>query len=146
MDALTFRSACDADREFAYSVKVAAFRVYAEQVWGWDAAEQRRLHERRFDAQDCRIVRLGDADVGFMALEHEHDCLRLNQLFLLPEHQGRGVGRSCMLGLLDEARRRGVPVRLRVLRVNPRALAFYERIGFRHVGATETHHLLESPT
>jgi RimJ/RimL family protein N-acetyltransferase len=39
----------------------------------------------------------------------------------------------------------GVPVRLRVLKVNPRALAFFERLGFARAGETETHVLLERP-
>jgi RimJ/RimL family protein N-acetyltransferase len=36
-----------------------------------------------------------------------------------------------------------LPVRLRVLKVNPRALAFYRRLGFTCTGETETHDLME---
>ena len=66
------------------------------------------------------------------------------QLFLLPEHQGRQIGRRCMLLIMEEARQLGLPVRLRVMKVNPRALAFYERLGFTCTGETDTHDLMES--
>lgn len=44
---------------------------------------------------------------------------------------------------LAEARQLGLPVRLRVMKVNPRALAFYEGLEFMRVGETETHDLME---
>lgn len=44
---------------------------------------------------------------------------------------------------MDEARRLGLPVRLQVLKINPRALSFYERSGFVRTGETDTHILME---
>ena len=70
--------------------------------------------------------------------------LRLLQLFVLPEHQGRGIGSEVLATVLDEARRAGLPVALQVLKSNPRAKAFYERHGFAVAGETETHHTLET--
>jgi len=37
----------------------------------------------------------------------------------------------------------GLPVRLRVMRANPRALAFYQRLGFMRISETATHYLAE---
>lgn len=48
MDGLAIRKADAADVDFAFAVKEAAFREYAEQVWGWDEVDQRELHEVRF--------------------------------------------------------------------------------------------------
>jgi ribosomal protein S18 acetylase RimI-like enzyme len=143
MNDLTLRKASPNDSEFAYCVRRDAFRGYVEQVEGWDEDQQRRLHERRFGAQDFRVISLADTDVGIMAVVVAPDCLKVNQLFLLPEHQGEGIGRSCMLLLMEEARQRGVPVCLRVMKVNRRALAFYQRLGFMRTGETDTHHLME---
>ncbi len=143
MNGLTLRKASPGDREFAYRVRRAAFREYVEKVSGWDEDAQRRLHEQRFASQDFRIVNLAGTDIGIMAVDVMSDCLKVNQLFLLPGHQGAGLGRECMARIMDEARRRGLPVRLRVLKVNPRALAFYRRLGFIRTGETATHDLLE---
>ena len=48
-----------------------------------------------------------------------------------------------MLLILEEGRRLGLPVRLRVLKVNPGAPSFFERLGFMRTGETDTHDLME---
>jgi RimJ/RimL family protein N-acetyltransferase len=48
-----------------------------------------------------------------------------------------------MIRILQRARSLGIPVRLQCMRVNPRALAFYDRLGFRVIGEDETHLLLQ---
>ena len=143
MNSLELRRASASDSEFAYSVKKAAFKEYVDKVWGWDEDEQWRLHEERFKSQDFRVISVAGTDVGIMALVMEADCLKLNQLFLLPEHQGKGTGRACMLRIMEEACALSVPARLRVMKVNQRALRFYRSLGFECIGETDTHHLLE---
>ncbi len=137
------RAATEQERQLTYQVKKAAFREYVEKVFGWDEAEQVRLHNRRFSRDVFKIISVADVDVGFMVSSIEHDCIHLKQLFLLPEHQGRGVGQICMAQVLAAAQSLNLPVRLRVLKVNPRALAFYERLGFVQTSETDTHHFLE---
>jgi GNAT superfamily N-acetyltransferase len=144
MDDLTLRKATPSDSEFAYFTKRTAFREYVEKVWGWDEDEQRELHEQRYRAQDFRIINLAGTEVGILAFVVAGDCVRLHQLFLLPEHQGKGIGRKCMFLIMEEARQLGLPIRIRVLKVNPRALAFYKRLGFVCTGETHTHVLMES--
>lgn len=48
-----------------------------------------------------------------------------------------------MMLIMEEARGLGLPVRLQVLKVNTRARALYERLGFRCTGHTGTHDLME---
>ncbi|MFC1735855.1 GNAT family N-acetyltransferase [Candidatus Hydrogenedentota bacterium] len=143
MDNLTLRKAASSDSEFAYFAKKVAFREYAEKVWGWEEDEQRQLHEQRFETQDFRIINLVGTDIGIIALVVESDCVKVNQLFLLPEHQGKGIGRRCMFIIMEEARHLGLPVRLQVMKVNPRAKAFFEQLGFMLIGETVTHDLIE---
>jgi len=142
MDGLTIRKAGPSDSEFAYYAKNAAFREYIEKVWGWDEDEQRQLHEQRFRAQDFRVINLSGTDIGIMAVVVTPDCVKVNQLFLLPKHQGRGIGRECMYVIMEESRLLGLPLRLRVLKVNPRAHAFFQRLGFVRTGETDTHVLM----
>jgi ribosomal protein S18 acetylase RimI-like enzyme len=143
MDDLRLRKATANDREFAYRTKKAAFRKYVEQVWGWDEEEQRQLHKKRFSLQDFQVIQLSGIDVGILAVVREPDCVKLNQLFLLPEHQGKGIGRECMLLIMEETCGLGLPVRLRVLKVNLRALAFFQGLGFLRTGETDTHYMME---
>ena len=48
--------------------------------------------------------------------------------------------------LIQEATQLQVPLRLQVINGNDRALSFYKRYGFQHVGKTETHIQLERPS
>ncbi|MBN1663968.1 MAG: GNAT family N-acetyltransferase [Deltaproteobacteria bacterium] len=143
MNNLSIRSASRNDSEFAYSVKKASFKEYIEKASGWDENEQRRLHEQRFATQDFRVITVDSADIGIIAVVVAPECVKLNQLFLLPEYRGRGIGNRCMLIIMEEAQQLHLPLRLRVLRVNPRALAFYERLGFIRSGEIDTHNLME---
>lgn len=140
---LMLRKASPSDSTFAFYVKKAAFKAYVENVWDWDDDKQRQLHEQRFGTQDFGIIELAGIDIGITAVVVTTDCVNVNQLFLLPEYQDKGIGRRCMLFIMKEARKLGLPVRLRVMKVNPRALAFYERLGFMYTGETDTHNLLE---
>jgi len=146
MDNLTLRDAGPEDSEFAYRVKKAAFKESVEKVWGWNEEEQRQLHKKRFEAQDFRIINLGGIDVGILAMAISPDCIKVNQLFLLPEHQSKGIGRSCMQLIIDKALEMDLPIRLQVLKVNPRAQTFFLRLGFLTIGETNTHILLERPS
>lgn len=103
MRALTLRKASSDDSEFAYRVRRAAFREYVEKVEGWDEGEQRQLHERRFGAQEFRVINVAGTDVGVMAVVVAPDCMKVNQLFLLSEFQGKDIGRRCMLPIMGEA-------------------------------------------
>lgn len=114
-----------------------------EQVNEWDEAKQRNAHARRFENQDFRIISYDNVDVGVVALEATHRCMKLNQMLLLPDFQGRGLGRASMKLIQQEAQALCLAIRLKVLRVNPRARSFYESLGFRRNGVTDTHDLLE---
>ncbi len=139
MEELSFRKAHTSDSEFVFTVKKAAFREYVEQVWGWDDNYQRELHNRRFAAQDVCIIQFRGTDVGFLSTSSTPDTLKVNQLFILPEYQGRGIGSACMMGIVDDARLEGKSVALQVLKVNTRGTAFYQRLGFLIVDESSTH-------
>ncbi len=142
-DNLTIRMAGEDDKEFAYQAKRAAFREYVEQVWGWDEGKQRKLHDQRFGAQDFCVISLDGEDVGIMSVDLKPDSVFVNQLYILPERQEQGIGGRCMSVVVEEGENLNLPVRLRVLKVNHRAEAFYERLGFTITDETDTHFLMQ---
>ena len=143
VEELNIRKAQASDSEFVFTVKKAAFREYVEQVWGWDDNYQRELHDRRFASQDLRIIQFCGTDVGFLATSRSRATLKVDQLYILPEYQGRGIGSACMARVLDDANFRQKPVVLQVLKVNIRGIVFYQRLGFIIVGETTTHLLMK---
>jgi ribosomal protein S18 acetylase RimI-like enzyme len=48
-----------------------------------------------------------------------------------------------MKRIIQEADNIGLPIRLQVLKVNTRAMAFYQRLGFKTTGESDTHFLME---
>jgi ribosomal protein S18 acetylase RimI-like enzyme len=64
-------------------------------------------------------------------------------MFILPEYQSRGIVAACMMRIIEDAAVSGLPVRLQVLKVNKRAVVFYQRLGFRSIGESGTHVIME---
>ena len=143
MQNLQLRPATISDSEFAYQTKKAAFREYAEKVWGWDEDEQRKLHQRRFAVHDFRVIQIAGTDIGIMAMERQQNCISLHQLFILPEYQRKGIGEAVMKLIINEAAEAKMAIRLQVLKVNNRAFKFYERLGFKRTGESDTHILMK---
>jgi GNAT superfamily N-acetyltransferase len=107
MDKIELRTAMPEDGELTFGIRKAAFRPYLEKHQPWDEDEQRLIHEKRFNTQDFRILRLAGKDVGFLSMSHDSREVKLHHFFILPEHQSKGAGQKCMLLLMEEARQKG---------------------------------------
>lgn len=143
MEEVSLRKADANDSEFVFAVKKAAYREYVEQVWGWDDNYQRERHNREFASDDFRIVQFRGTDVGFFIISSTSDTLKVNQIFILPEYQGRGIGSACMTRIIDDANLEQRSVVLQVLKVNTRGIALYQRLGFTIVGEDSIYFQME---
>jgi ribosomal protein S18 acetylase RimI-like enzyme len=113
-------------------------------TWGrWDEAWQRLHFAAHFRPERVTILEVEHRPVGMLEVDDRAEERYVANLKLLPAVQGRGLGTAVLLEVLAAARRRGVPVRLQVLRVNGRARRWYERLGFAVTGETATHVRLE---
>jgi ribosomal protein S18 acetylase RimI-like enzyme len=130
---LLVRPAVRGDREFLFAVRRAALRTYVEETSGWVDAEQRAIADREFGELPYAVVEEGGRPVGYVCVIQEGEYDFLEEIALLPEAQGRGIGTRLVRDVLRAARRRGVPVRLSVFASNP-AQALYARLGFHVVG------------
>jgi GNAT superfamily N-acetyltransferase len=141
---LVLRPASEPDFLFTYGVKKAAFRAYVEPFWGWDEAEQIAFHRQRWNAGRPEIVQWNGRDIGTIEIRRNEQELVLNEFYLLPDFQRRGIGTRLLAGVCEESDRKGLPVALKVLKNNP-AKALYDRSGFVVTGETRTHHLMTRP-
>lgn len=146
MAEVDLRAATAADLELTYDITEAAMRGAVEQTWGrWDEVEQRLKHRTNFDPNTTRIVVVDGADAGLLTVEDQPDHVWLVKLYLRPGHQGRGIGSALLRGVLQRADGLGLPVRLRVLRVNLRAQALYARHGFVVMAQTAERCVMQRP-
>ena len=144
MNELSRRGAAESDRDFLYELIKQALGPSIVATYGpWDDDWQRDNFAKTTRASAHEIIELDGVPVGCLLVERQSDSIGLKRILLLPEYQGRGLGRGLVSQLLAQARESGLPVRLRVFRVNHRARQFYEGLGFLEVGETETHHLME---
>jgi len=69
------------------------------------------------------------ASVGLQP--QEHGVCELRKMYLMPEHRGRGIGKTLLYHVIQRARERGfVEIRLETAAVLKEAVAMYERVGF----------------
>jgi GNAT superfamily N-acetyltransferase len=127
---VSLRKATSSDTEFAYRALELTMREYAEGTWGdWSEAQYRQRTASDAIAGRSLVIERDGQPVGLLKLNRMKSHLEIDQLFILPAYQRQGIGGGLLAGVLSTARELGLPVRIRVLRVNP-ARALYERLGF----------------
>ena len=89
-----------------------------EKVLGWMKSKITR------DISRYTAVYLADRVCGFYCLREDGE---LDDLYVLPEFQGQGVGSRILKTCIETSRN---PLYLYVFSRNTRAIAFYERFGF----------------
>jgi 2-phosphosulfolactate phosphatase len=138
------RPARGSDRPFLFDVRQSTMREYVIAAVGrWDEATQRRHFGS--DLARTAVVSVDGRDGGMVETRVEADGFYLANVQLSPPLQGRGVGRSIVELLIAVAHRRGLPLRLRVLKVNVRAQQFYERLGMQVTGELPRHWTMALP-
>jgi ribosomal protein S18 acetylase RimI-like enzyme len=138
----SLRPVSDADADWLWALKQATMQAYVEQTWGrWDETEQAERFRQSFLPEHVQIIVVEGREMGLLHVERSPEEIFLVNLQIAPEFQRRGLGTEVMHALMAEARNRGVPLRLQVLKVNP-ARRLYERLGFTVTGETATHWLM----
>jgi len=103
---------------------------------GIDPSDEER-RTRVLVRYDCAEILLHHGrPVGLLKVAREGTDWELIQIQLLPELQGKGLGKQLLRSLALEAQHRGASVRLSVLKGSP-ARRLYEKFGFAVVKETE---------
>jgi GNAT superfamily N-acetyltransferase len=144
MPAPHFRDATAEDLALTYEITKDAMRVYVEATWGaWEESEQSTKHRENFTPSTHQIILVEDRAAGLLATEDLPGYVWLVKVYLLAAYRGKGIGSQVLAGVIAHADSVGKPVRLRVLRVNTRARALYERLGFQVVEQTHERFFME---
>src|SRR5262249_52825281 len=141
---VTTRPATRADHDFLRTLHHACYRRLVEPIWGWDEADQDRRFARAFDVAGRVIVELAGEPIGTLRTSRGGQWLFDDDIGEGAEHQGRGIGSRLLRGVLAEADRKRLAVRLQVLVTNP-ARRLYQRLGFTVERETASHALMVRP-
>jgi ribosomal protein S18 acetylase RimI-like enzyme len=138
-DPLLIRPATADDEAFARECHHRALHdVVTRQFGPWNDALQDGFFDGWWRQGRAQIVEVDGVASGYIDVLDRDDHVVVNELVLLPEVHGRGIGTE----LLTDVFALGKPVRLLVLHENHRARALYERLGFVAVDRDSTHDLM----
>lgn len=137
----SLRQATAADYDFLYGLLTATMKEYIEATWGWDEEFQRQRFADHFNPAKSNIVIARGRDVGQLSVIQKDDEIFLSGIFILPAYQGQGLGTTIINDVVAQAREKGLPVGLRVLRSNP-ARQLYKRLGFKIVEENDVHFIM----
>lgn len=140
-----FAAATEAHFETLLAIRMRAMRPSLERAGRYDPDRARQRFRAAFSPATTRRILLEDDSLaGCVALSPQGDHLELDQFYLEPATQGRGLGSAVLRALLAEADAMGLPVRCTVLRGSD-ANRLYPRFGFRFTGEAEHDLFYERP-
>lgn len=133
---LTFANTTHADAETLVNMRIDAMRESLERVGRFDPQRARDRFLSSFDPAFCRFIIADGVSVGLVVVKPADDCVVLENLYILPEHQGKGIGSAVLDSVFADADSRSVPVKVGALRGSD-ANRFYQRHGFQKVDEEE---------
>ena len=98
---------------------------------------QEQFKEAKFD-----IIVKEQKPIGRLYLDNRKDEVRIIDITIMPEYRGKGIGGELMKGILEDAQKQQLPVRIHVEQNNP-AMHLYNRLGFKKTGDTGVYFLME---
>jgi ribosomal protein S18 acetylase RimI-like enzyme len=99
------------------------------QITGWGNTADDVQRMLSYEPGGCFIANLDGEDVGIVGSISYGDVGYLGNLIVRPEHRGKGIGAALMNEAMGHLREKGVlSIRLDAV---PKAIALYERLGFR---------------
>jgi len=132
----------ESHREFSYQVKKAAMGGYITRIWGWDEIFQKKLHAGDWQQKRPQIILYDNKPIGTIRIVNNKECLEIEQFYILPEYQNKGIGSHLLKDILDKADKAQLLTKLAVMKINP-AKALYERHGFETTSSNEYQYLME---
>jgi ribosomal protein S18 acetylase RimI-like enzyme len=139
-------AAAQDDQQWLEQLRRSVYRDLFFATWGqWDEARHLRHCSECWDRGSIFRVEVDGARVGMIQLFEHADAIEVGEIQIAPRYQGRGIGSLLLRDTVRKAQARGKKVSLATGLKNHRAFSLYRRLGFDHVGQTETHNLFEFP-
>ena len=126
---LEYRLATEQDYDFAFNLKKSAEYGPINAIFGWDEALQQQMHGQEWAAGKPMLICTDGIAVGSYKIEINADYIHFCRFFLLPEHQGQGIGSKVLKQLITLAKEQQLPCKLSYLQGN-RVGELYARFGF----------------
>lgn len=98
--------------------------------FGFEEGDAREYNDRILHVDDHFIIEAGGHSVGKMRIAHTNGEAWIYGFAILPEYQGKGIGRKALTNVVLEEHQKGYPIFLEVEAKNANALRLYQSCGF----------------
>ncbi len=146
MHEVTIRPAAQSDFDFLFHLVCITMKDYVAATIGWDEVKEKEIFTRYFDSSSYQIsvIVLDGSDIGYLKTDCTDKEIFLANVHVHPAYQNQGIGSRIIKSLLVDAARQGVPVSLKVLKVNQAAQRLYKRFGFSIEEEAEDYYLMRA--
>jgi GNAT superfamily N-acetyltransferase len=129
------RPALPADADALTRIAISAKRHwnYPErwmEIW----TPQLTFTPEYFQANESWVAEVDNSPVAFYTIQEKDGSAWLENMWVLPEYIGKGIGKELFLHAVSRSRLMGHLVIK--LEADPNALGFYEKMGMRKIGET----------
>jgi ribosomal protein S18 acetylase RimI-like enzyme len=132
------------DYEFGFNIKRKVFKEYVEKTWGkWNEEEQLISYKNSFKLENNYIIVIENKKIGWLNYEELDSIIKINQIFIIPEYQNKGIGTNIINEIIEKGRQNKKTITLRVLKVNEKALKLYKKMSFIVNEENDTHYYLK---
>lgn len=133
---LSFSPTTQTDAEALVDIRIAAMRESLVRIGRFDPQRARERFLAAFEPALCRFIEADGVRAGFVLVRPLENHWLLDHLYLLPEHQGKGIGARVLREIFAHADQQCVTVRVGALRGSD-SNRFYLRHGFAQVDESE---------
>lgn len=130
---LSIRRASPADADVLTHIAISAKRHWGyPERWIEIWKPQLTFSPQYVEGNESWVAVMGETPLAFYTLQERQGNAWLENLWVLPEWMGQGIGKRLFLHALELARQRGYA--LLQLEADPNAMGFYEKMGMYKVG------------
>lgn len=112
---IELRAATPEDFDMALKLYLVTMKPITAELMTWDEAKQSTSLAAQRNVEEVQIIVSDDRSVGWMQAAETPSQIFLQQLFVSPEYQRRGIGSEVLQTLLKRWQATGKPVVLNVL-------------------------------
>lgn len=141
---LQIRPADRSDYHWLLDLHHTVYRELIIKEFGyWDDDEEMGLFLEAWETKKIEVVMIDDCPAGMFIVEQQDGHLWLDEIQINPRYQNQGIGTEIIVQLIVRARKRNMPLRLRVLHANEGAYRLYRKLGFQQISRVKHHRLME---
>ena len=138
---INYRKATEEDIDFLFELRTKTMTehyISSNLPTDRDSTLQRIVYH----FEKANIIMLDEKPIGLLKINRSEDEIEILQLQIDPQLQGKGIGKSILKDIIDEASVTQKPVRLSVLKTN-KAQTLYVVLGFKIIAEDQHSYMME---